>query len=322
MVTLTAVLLFVNPNGGKKKGAELGRRAVAAFEANSVQVTVIETTHARHAEEYLRDTAKSKFEAFQAVIGIGGDGTMSEIINGLMARKDGLRIPLGLLAGGTGNSFMGDLQEWENLGGYDNEKLLDTVEDTVTAWCLGAHLHSLDLGKVTFGDGSVRYSFNCVLMGLGVEANVYAEQVRFLGPARYDVGALGAIAMNRHRKYLVTIDGSTVEYPASIVGIYGTQSASFRMVPGAKVDDGLLDFSGLSPMPRGELLHVFDEMKRDGSHVYEAGVVHHRGKRIEIVSGDGAELVNVDGENCGCAPLVCEVQPGAVQFLAAGACMR
>jgi diacylglycerol kinase family enzyme len=316
---LESVLLFVNPNGGRRKGVELGRRAVDTFQTNSVCVTTIETERAGHAEQYLRDAKADDLKKYQAVVGIGGDGTMSEMINGIMARTDGLRIPLGLLAGGTANSFLGDLQECENMSGYDNQKLLDTLEDTVNTWCAGANLHGLDLGKLTFGDGSVRYSFNCVLMGLGVEANVYAEHMRMLGPARYDLGAIGAIAMNRHRTYEITIDGATVDYPASIVGIYGTQSASFRMSPGAKVDDGLLDFSGLGPMPRGKLLHVFDEMKRDGCHVFEDEVSHHRGKTIKIISGDGPELVNVDGENCGHAPLICEVQPAAVQFLVAGA---
>jgi diacylglycerol kinase (ATP) len=317
-VKLQKVLLFVNPNGGKKRGTELGERAVETFEDHGVNVTLIETTHARHCEEYLNTTPAHQLQVFQAAIAIGGDGTMSEMINGIMTRKDGFKLPLGILAGGTGNSLAGDLQEWDNMGGRNNDELLDTLEDTVTAWCNGAKVHKLDLGKVTFGDGSVRYSFNCILMGLGVEANVLAEKMRFLGPARYDVGALGAIAMNRSRTYEITIDGVAADYPSCIVGIYGTQSATFRMCPGAKVDDGLLDFSGLNPMSRGTLLHCFDEMKRDGCHIFLDDVVHHRGKRIEIVSEEGAELVNVDGENCGELPLVCEVQPGAIQFLVSG----
>ena len=43
------------------------------------------------------------------ICAMGGDGTMHEVINGMMQREATLRMPVALIPGGTGNSFMEDL---------------------------------------------------------------------------------------------------------------------------------------------------------------------------------------------------------------------
>ena len=56
----------------------------------------------------------------------------------------------------------------------------------------------MDIGKVTFfkdGKEQVRYTHNLVGWGLGVDANILAEKMRFLGPMRYDIWIL-----NEHNK--------------------------------------------------------------------------------------------------------------------------
>ena len=72
---------------------------------------------------------------------IGGDGTIHEVLNGMLARTDGVTIPVGLIPQGTGNSMAMDYKAVVNL------------EDPVEAVkvIIGGHAPLSDLNLITFG---------------------------------------------------------------------------------------------------------------------------------------------------------------------------
>ena len=98
--------ITVNPHGGTKKGPRILEMVMPIFESANAEVTVIETEYAGHTRDLARELDITGYDGFCC---IGGDGTMHEAINGVMTRKDGLRIPIGLITGGTGNAFMHDM---------------------------------------------------------------------------------------------------------------------------------------------------------------------------------------------------------------------
>ena len=98
--------LTVNPHGGAKKGPKLLKNVKPIFDNANVELTIIETMFAGHAKELAEQL---DFTGYDGLISIGGDGTLNEVVNGLMYRKDEIKIPIGLIPGGSGNSFMHDL---------------------------------------------------------------------------------------------------------------------------------------------------------------------------------------------------------------------
>ena len=98
--------LIVNPYGGGGKGLEIQKKIQPLFESVDAKLEIIHTTHSGHAKELAESL---DFDNFEGICPIGGDGTMHEVINGMMARTDKHKIPIGLITGGTGNSFMHDL---------------------------------------------------------------------------------------------------------------------------------------------------------------------------------------------------------------------
>jgi diacylglycerol kinase family enzyme len=46
---------------------------------------------------------------YSALIACGGDGTVHEVVNGMLAREDGLRVPIGVIPNGSGNALAGGL---------------------------------------------------------------------------------------------------------------------------------------------------------------------------------------------------------------------
>jgi hypothetical protein len=95
-VPVRQIYLIVNPYGGKGKGRRILQAAREEFQKLGVAVSVLETTHRRHAEEYANSVP---FVGFDALCAIGGDGTFNEVVNGLLTRQDKQRLPLGFIAG-------------------------------------------------------------------------------------------------------------------------------------------------------------------------------------------------------------------------------
>ena len=98
--------LTVNPYGGGKKGPKILKDVLPLFEQKNIELNIIETEYAGHNRDLANQLNMDGYDGFCR---IGGDGTLNEAINGLLSRKDRLKFPIGLITGGTGNSFMHDL---------------------------------------------------------------------------------------------------------------------------------------------------------------------------------------------------------------------
>ena len=105
---LRNALLIHNPNagnGGAKRRSTLDA-ARHIFAAGGIDAELAETTGPGHATELAHRAAS---EGRGLVIACGGDGTLNEIVNGLAAHKNGHRVPLALLPGGTANILAKEL---------------------------------------------------------------------------------------------------------------------------------------------------------------------------------------------------------------------
>ena len=91
--------MVVNPHGGLKKGIGILDRVKPIFDEGGAELTILETEYAGHAREMAREKDFTGYDGFCA---IGGDGTMHEVINGMLKRPDERKIPIGLVTGGTG----------------------------------------------------------------------------------------------------------------------------------------------------------------------------------------------------------------------------
>lgn len=95
---------------GNKRGRSVARKAVRLMEREGVVVEMVRLTERGHAEQLCESL---DFDGYDVIVGVGGDGTFHECINGMMRRmldKNKKAIPLALIAAGTGNSFMHELR--------------------------------------------------------------------------------------------------------------------------------------------------------------------------------------------------------------------
>ena len=294
--------IIVNPFAGKRKGKEISNLISNDLNESNIKSIIYFTEHSGHAEDLVLNL---EFHEGDALMSVGGDGTLSEIITGLLKRKDSSsqRIPVSIVPSGSGNSQANDMEITDYL---------DAVQRV-----FDGRLRKMDVGKVTFRDGEekkVRYSHNLVGWGLGVDANILAEKMRFLGPIRYDLGSLMSIIRGRVRKAKCYIDGNLIDSSFILLLIQNTKTGGDRLTlaPMAHVDDGKMDLGIIYHISRFKVLKLFNQLKAAGSHVWNPNVEYYRFKNL-VIETEEPTFINIDGENLGTTPLEVEVMASALK---------
>jgi diacylglycerol kinase family enzyme len=171
------IKVIANPKAGTLKSADHLATCKSVWAGMGIEVTVLETDYAGHCRDITRDAPLDDCDALCA---IGGDGTLHEMVNGALCRPGGLPVPLGFLPGGTGNSVMCDLGTWDMA-----EAATRIAQGEV---CL------MDVVEVR-ADGQVIACINEMCCGLVGNVGVLANNVRWLGPARYNATAVEQIML-------------------------------------------------------------------------------------------------------------------------------
>ncbi len=300
------VHLLVNPYAGNRSGRSVGEQAKALLEKEG---KVVEVHHSAYEGHLMKIAEELDTKANDLFAVVGGDGSLSEVINGRMRANSEKKELFALIPAGTGNSLANDLG-------------ISSVENAIHSIISGVR-QNLDIARVEMGNGlpgsedgtTVRYSHNLVTWGLGVDSTLKAEKMRWMGPIRYDVGILMAIMANNRRHATLTLDGVKMEDDYTLFLIQNSQTGGsmLPLAPGASLDDGLMDIGILKKMTRRDVLKAFGMLKKEGRHVFHPRVDYHRFKKLSIETPVPA-AINVDGENIGSTPITMEVLPSAVEI--------
>ncbi|MFQ6612481.1 MAG: diacylglycerol/lipid kinase family protein [Fidelibacterota bacterium] len=287
----------VNPHGGVKKGLDILERVSPLFKEADAEITVLETEYAGHAREFAETVDLDGYIGFCA---IGGDGTMHEVINGIMTRPDNCKIPIGLITGGTGNSFMHDMNCLE--------------PELAVKRILTNRIREIDIFKAD-ANGVVYYGFNIMGWGLPTDAGLLAEKLRWLGVQRYNVAILWEVIRHRQRLARIVIDGRTsVADFGFIIGCNTIHTGrGMKMAPLARIDDGLIDLLIVRKAGRLKLLRLFPKVFK-GTHVGSSVVDYRQVSEFSILPEDRNTL-NIDGELLGSTPIHVKVLPRALEVL-------
>ena len=294
-------LLVVNPAAGQGKP----REALAALKIalGPLVGRVFETQKAGDAEEAARAAAG---QGFDAVLVAGGDGTVNEVINGLMtAPSVSGPLPLGLVPLGTQNVLASE------IGLPDTDDL-----NAVAALLRAGKMRRLDLGQA-----GTRYFV--LMAGFGFDAVVVREVLKpvkdFLGPAAYALATLGALAKYQSTAITLTLDGETIRAEAFLVVAANAASYAYRQIklaPFAAPDDGWLDICvferpriGLGMDRVGFASQMVSVLARRQGR--DPSIRYYRARAITL-SSDPPISGQVDGETFGETPVTIRIVPSAL----------
>uniref|UniRef100_A0A7R9UEW9 DAGKc domain-containing protein n=1 Tax=Pinguiococcus pyrenoidosus TaxID=172671 RepID=A0A7R9UEW9_9STRA len=137
-------LVFVNPASGRRRALHLYRSVVEPlFREARIDALLVVTEGRDHAYTFVKDYAREDLVQFDAIVTIGGDGTLSEVVNGIGARSEASMIfesvPLGVIRGGSGNGVAVSLLKAA-------EESLDVLSSTFAV--IKGRAHPFDLSQV------------------------------------------------------------------------------------------------------------------------------------------------------------------------------
>lgn len=297
-------LFIINPNAGgglARQRVEELIRALGAEAGYDLRFTSAPGDATRLAAELALE--------FDQLIAVGGDGTVAEVANGLLA--SGATASLALLPLGTGNDFGRGLgiPDWETAAAALRNGLERPVDVVEVCYTTG---------------GEVVQTLALIAVGAGFPADLLTRCTlrakKLLGRSVYHYAAFATIAACASPSYRLELDGQEFTgrlVMVAVANLERTAGGTVAMAPGAVCDDGLLDVVLVRAAGR---LRLFQALRRtsDGCYLQLPEVERYRTRSIRIESTPPARL-NIDGELLGSTPVTLTVRPGALRVRVPGA---
>jgi YegS/Rv2252/BmrU family lipid kinase len=219
-------------------------------------------------------------DSYDAIIAAGGDGTVHEVVNGLIqAAGTGATMPLGILPVGTGNDF-------NDMAGLPR----DLVQSA----------RIIAQGKTRLVDaGQVNghyFNNNCAL---AMEPMVTIENIkieRLSGNIRYIAALIRALVKLQAWHMRIRWEGGGYEGPIYLLSVCNSPRTGgmFYMSPEAKLDDGLFDIVLAPEIPKRTVMAILPRLF-NGSHIKHPVISHTRSAWLDVESRPGTP-VHADGE--------------------------
>lgn len=287
-------LFIINPAAGKGRTRELIPKINALF-SNIPDVHQIEITEKPgHGSEIAR---RYSGEGECRIYSVGGDGTLNEVLNGMI----GSRSSLAIIPCGSGNDFVRSL----HMEGYYEGLLEDLVHGRE---CL------LDAARV-----NDRYFINISSVGFDAEVAWNARNYKRLpgisGSLAYVLGILTAVFRYGGSELHIEVDGRRMTQKCLLSAIANGRYYGGGMlpVPHAQIDDGQLEVCLIQPVSKIKILALFPRLMK-GTHVGMREVSFHSGRKITISSEEELSL-NIDGEITRSKSMVFEIAPQAIRIV-------
>src|SRR5437868_6672204 len=278
---------------GKAAGHDALQAAIARQRAAGHTIDVRVTSEKGDARRFM-----AEIREVDLLIAAGGDGTLNEVIHGLMELPIAARPVLGVVPLGTANDFA------TGCGiPRDPEKAL--------ALCIEGDEVAIDVAKA-----NEHWFLNAASIGFGAEitATTPPELKRLLGPAAYTVmGAILATNLHHYRGRLTFPDREiTGSGPVAIIGNGRQAGGGIQVTPRARLNDGLLDILAVREIPAMALLTAareLQELSPDGEYIS-----YWQTPWAEVHTAE-AIPVNLDGEPVQFSNVRYEAVPGAIRLI-------
>ncbi|HYH12430.1 MAG TPA: diacylglycerol kinase family protein [Thermomicrobiales bacterium] len=285
-------LFVVNPSAGNGRATKVMAQAARAFRGPA---EVVQTTGPGDAERLAQQGA---LEGFSPIVSVGGDGTVQEVVNGLM-RSPGPP-PLGIVPAGSGNDAARTLRLPK-----------DPVEGVRLAW-------SDRQGAIDLGTCNGRYFLN--VAGVGLDTKVAAavnQRVSRLSRSRagYIWQALLELRRYANPEFIIHFDDQVMTSRCLLIAVANLRyfAGGMKICPQADPADGWLDVCIGGDLSHLETLVLMPAIFV-GQHGRHHKVTFHRVKTMRIECPAGLD-VQLDGEIVDTLPAEFKVVPRALRVM-------
>lgn len=292
-------------NGVSRKKKTFYHQILPALQSH-FSIAVKETEKAGHAEEL---SARALAEGADIILAAGGDGTLSQVINGI-ARQETNPLPtVGLIPLGSGNDFARSV----NVRA-DAKQLVSLLQANQT--------RLIDLGRVALKDAqgqpAERFFINVCSLGMGPEVvqRIQHEQNAFGPGITYLKGIVTTfLSLKAAPMHITSSRGWEWSGKARAFAMANGKSFGHAVyiAPDAVLDDGLLNTFLAGDFPMWRFLLYLQTIKL-GKKVDDPNIAYHVGESFTVESPVKLP-VEAEGELIGFTPLTCKIEKQKIRFL-------
>lgn len=237
------IKLIFNPIANLGRAQELAG-PLRAIVSNNGSGEWIETGYHHHATELARQAAEAGCDL---VIALGGDGTVHEVMNGLMQAQVARRPSLGVVPIGSGNDFsfvMG----------------MPTDPTAALQQVMAGKPRQVDIGQVQTRDGHTEYFTNALGIGFDTLVTIHSRKIPIVkGFAIYLAAVLQTIFFDYRKFHLkVNMDGQAWEDTLHMLVLCNgkREGGGFLVAPEGDPADGIFEFSAVRKISRLRMLQT------------------------------------------------------------------
>ncbi len=268
-------LFIINPEAGKGRSLEYIEKIKNYFKKVDEPYYIEVTKYPGHATELVKSyTALKDYRVYA----VGGDGTLNEVLNGIV----GTGSVLAVIPCGSGNDFV------KSIIGEE------PIEDIFVSTLRGKEKY-IDLGRV-----NDRYFINISSVGFDSEVVYSANTVKKLkyitGSTAYILGILITLFKFKFIKTTITIDGVSFNKEILLAAIANGRcyGGGVKISPKSDISDGVFDLCVVEKVSKLKIFFLFPKAIK-GTHENIKQVSFYSGRNISIVSSKEFVL-NIDGE--------------------------
>ncbi len=291
------IFVFANPIAGRGRGREIASTLAERLRSAGFDATLC-------LDRADRFQGLGKERSVDAVVAIGGDGTLRSVAQWALSHLGDHTPPLLTVPMGTAN-LMG-----QHLGiSWSSPDAIDAMVAAIRQ----RRIANLDAATA---NGELML----LVAGVGLDGSIVHQLDRLRsGPITklsYVLPAVQALARYRFPPIRVKVDGKTIfksQPGLAFVGNVREYGTGFPILPQAKTDDGLLDICVLPCSNHLDLPRLFLHALA-GEHLGIEGVIYTKGRHVEVQSPADVP-VQVDGESWGFTPLNVELLKRRIPFI-------
>jgi YegS/Rv2252/BmrU family lipid kinase len=245
------------------------------------ELDIVLTERPGHAQELARQAADAGYDL---VVAAGGDGTIHEVVNGLVWGGQA-NARLGIIPIGSGNDLA------YTLG-------MATDAETAVQRLFTGQPQTIDLARIEDDRGRYRIFGNGVGIGFDATIAIQAEGItRIRGFPMYALATLRTIAFYYRTPHCqIHFDDESISQDVLLlaVGVGKRAGGGFLLTPDAAVNDDFLDSCTVNPVGRLTMLNMLPRVMK-GTHVTSKHVTMRKSRRIHIKSNMPLPI-HIDGE--------------------------
>ncbi len=280
-------LLIINPASGKAgaKIVHLIEKAIAVFPS----ITVMRTAKKGDAALFARKAVAEK------ILIAGGDGTINEVLNGMMSNSKKKKQAIGIIPLGTSNMVARAFNIPANI-------------DNALAIIKKGKVQRIDLGKA-----NKRYFL--IGAGVGVDAAMYKNVEPLLkkifGEIAYPVALVKTILTHDPQELTIHLSGEKVSCYYALVCNIGKFAGILEIMPNSRPNDGVLD---IIVFQNKDIMNQFKYCLglATKKHASFSDVKIFKTKRVQITAKNA--MVHCDAELIGKTPVTIRCIPHAISI--------